>query len=170
MCSWNKSYYTILEISRCCKRIYILQCSMPSIGNCYRLELMDITGKRKSKVPVLLTPDMAIYTFLRVRGKYRDEGNPFLFAVSKGKRSTTRWNALKQVVSKVKNLEDAACLTSTKLQKYLATMSKESIVTIIIITQHHDFKALLVIIQYTKAQSVSASTVRHGGLRFNCDK
>lgn len=77
------------------------------------------------KVPVLLSPDMVegIETILATRGKYTlDE--TLLFAVSNTGRSTTGWAALKKVVTKVPDLQHPELLTSTKLRKYLATMSQ----------------------------------------------
>lgn len=80
-------------------------------------------------VPVLLLPDMlvAIKVLLDTRNKYISDENPYLFAISGKDRSTTGWIALKKVVKLVPDLEHPENLTSTKMRKYLATMSKVSV-------------------------------------------
>lgn len=97
-----------------------------NLHNFYRMELVKIVGKRNRVVPVLLTPDMqdAISVMLQYREKFIPKENVFLFAVSASKRSTTGWAALKSVLSKVSGLQNVESLTSTKMRKYLATMSK----------------------------------------------
>lgn len=88
---------------------------------------MKIVGKRNRLVPVLLTPDMqsALRCMLEARQRFiTDTNNNHLFAVSNAKRSTTGWVALRNVVKMVKGLQCPESLTSTKMRKYLATMSK----------------------------------------------
>ena len=88
---------------------------------------MEITGKRGRIVPVLLTRDMVetIDICISVRPKFiQNTSNHYVFAVSNGKRSTTGWAALKTIVSKIPDLECSESITSTKLRKYLATMSQ----------------------------------------------
>lgn len=83
-------------------------------------------GKNSKLLPVLLTPDMVngIDVMLSVRPKYIPKDSEYLFAVSKGGRSTTGWDALKAVVKQVPDLQNPDLITSTKLRKYLATMSQ----------------------------------------------
>lgn len=97
-----------------------------------RLELVKIVGKRSHMVPVLLPPDLqaALDCILSTRKKFIGEESEYLFATSKSGRSTTGWSALKTVVNKVTGLENPEAITSTRLRKYLATMSQVRVIAL----------------------------------------
>lgn len=92
----------------------------------HRLELVKIIGKRSRIVPVLLPPDLqeGLQCILTHRTKYIGDAGPYLFATNKTGRSVTGWEALKAVVKQVPEVEKPENITSTKLRKYLATMSQ----------------------------------------------
>ncbi len=90
--------------------------------------MVEITGKRNRKVPVLLTPDVkeAIVVLNSTRGKGNvTKENMYVFAVNDGK-STKPLNGndvICQACSMV-DLQHPDVITSTNLRKYVATVSQ----------------------------------------------
>ena len=87
-----------------------------------------IRGKKDRFVSVLLTKDMThgIDTLLSARETYVPQANPYLFApVGNENNYIHGWTALKTVVTAVgSSLKNAAAINSTKLRKYVATVSQ----------------------------------------------
>ncbi len=90
--------------------------------------MVEITGERKRKVPVIITDD--VKKAIVVLNKTRNEGkvaneNEYVFAVNNGKskKPLRGHDVIKNVCSKIK-LKDAKLITSTNLRKYVATISQ----------------------------------------------
>ena len=95
---------------------------------CKRLELIRVVGKLRNAVPVLLTPELvaAIEILIKYRkdvGVHKD--NKFLFPrVYGGSLDHLKtWDCLRQIAMKA-NLKNADRIQSTKLRKYVATVSQ----------------------------------------------
>lgn len=89
---------------------------------------MEIVGKRKRKVPVILTEDVkAAIVVLNQREKRLMfcESNEFIFAVNDGKsqNSLRGHDVIKKTCEKVK-LEQPELVKSTNLRKYVTTVSQ----------------------------------------------
>lgn len=87
---------------------------------------VEVIGKRKRRVPILLTPHLI--QALDVLAQFRltvgvPEANPYLFARAGAKGCVKGWDALKHACTKAK-LERPDLVTGTKLRKYLATVSQ----------------------------------------------
>ena len=94
----------------------------------FRLDLVEIKGKRGRKVPVLLTPEVlkAIDILIEHRDKVEiNPANPFVFArASRQSRKNMRgWDCLRAVAARA-GLEKPHLITSTRLRKYVATVSQ----------------------------------------------
>lgn len=90
--------------------------------------MIEITGKRNRKVPVILTNDVkkAMSVLVETRGKAEVcQENEFVFAVndSRSKNPIRGHDALKNTCAKV-NLERPDLIRSTNLRKYVATVSQ----------------------------------------------
>jgi len=94
---------------------------------CKRLQIVNIPGKRNRIVPVLLTPDMkqSIDTLLKVRCSIGvNSANPYVFAKASDSMQAVRgWACLRACASRIE-LERPELITSTKLRKYVATLSQ----------------------------------------------
>lgn len=91
-----------------------------------RLALIQVTGKR-NRVPVILTIDMraGIDLIVHARIDYVPEENPFVFALPKStKGSYEGWTSLKHITSNLPELKNPETITSTRLRKYVATISQ----------------------------------------------
>ena len=95
-----------------------------------RLDLVEIKGKRGRKVPILLTKEVnrAIDVLLETRSEVGiNPENPYLFAVT-GNQSLGHlrpWECLRKVaMCEGLHLEKPEAVTSTKLRKYVATVSQ----------------------------------------------
>ena len=95
---------------------------------CARLELMIVVGKMHKSVPVLLTPD--VLSALNLLVKHRSSvgipvANPYLFARAYGGSllHIQAWDALRKVAHSA-GLENPSCIQSTKLRKYIATVTQ----------------------------------------------
>ena len=90
--------------------------------------MVEIIGKKRRKVPVILTEDMkaAIVALNKTREDGEvSKGNEFVFAVNDGgsTNSLRGHNVLKKSCGKVK-LQQPDLVKSTNLQKYVATVSQ----------------------------------------------
>ena len=90
--------------------------------------MVEIIGKRKRKVPVILTEDVkaAIIVLNREREAANVcEGNDFIFAINDGKskHSLRGHDVIKKTCGKVK-LQQPNLVTSTNLRKYVASVSQ----------------------------------------------
>ena len=93
---------------------------------CSRMKLVEICGKRNMTVPVLLTPAMAkaIDCILSARDKIGiDAGNEFVFARTSGLNSTDACACMRRVAENA-GVEKPELIHSTKLRKYVATVSQ----------------------------------------------
>jgi len=92
------------------------------------MDLVEIRGKRGRKVPVLLTEQMkqAIELLIKKRPKDIPECNKFIFArPSRGSVNHLRGcDSLSENVSELPQLKQPQTITSTRLRKYIATMSQ----------------------------------------------
>ena len=90
------------------------------------MDLVEIVGKRKRRVPVLLTPLMTrgMNVLLQVRSSVGvPKENPYLFAKAGAKHNVKGWTAMKFACSNL-DLRSPELITSTKLRKYLATVTQ----------------------------------------------
>ncbi|CAB4030026.1 Hypothetical predicted protein, partial [Paramuricea clavata] len=90
--------------------------------------MVEVVGKRSKKVPVLLTPDVkaAIITLTRTCKEGNvNNANPFVFALNNGQSvNPLRGNDALRKVSSMVDLQLPDAITSTNLQKYVATISQ----------------------------------------------
>ncbi len=90
--------------------------------------MVEITGKRNRKVPVLLTPDVkeAIVVLNSTRGKGNViKENTSVFAVNDGKSTKPlRGNDVIRQACSMVDLQHPDVITSTNLRKYVATVSQ----------------------------------------------
>ena len=93
---------------------------------CTRLKLVEIAGKRNQTVPVLLTPDVikGIDSVLANRAAVGiNASNLFVFARCSGLSSVDPFAALRRV-AECASTERPELVRSTKLRKYVATVSQ----------------------------------------------
>ena len=94
---------------------------------CFRLDMVQIRGKRGRAVPLLLTKD--VKQAISVLQEQREASgvlaeNPYVFARPRNsKRPIRGWDCLKAVATRA-NLKEPGAITSTKLRKYVATVSQ----------------------------------------------
>ena len=93
-----------------------------------RFDMVEISGKRRKKVPVIITED--VKSGIMVLNRTRDEGrvykdNEFVFAMNNGKsnKSLRGHDVITNVCSKI-DLKEPRLITSTNLRKYVATISQ----------------------------------------------
>ena len=95
--------------------------------------MVEITGKRGRTVPIILTPDTKHSIELLIKTR-KDVGipdeNPYVFAlVNKKSNNCVRgWDCLKRISENL-SLQRPEALTSTKLRKYIATVSQVASLT-----------------------------------------
>ncbi|XP_069109914.1 uncharacterized protein [Argopecten irradians] len=91
-----------------------------------RLQLVDIMGKRKRKVPVILTADMveALDCLNSHRSAVVSPANKYLFAaLSTSNGHLKGWDALNMISQKA-GLQKPQLMRTTNLRKYVATVSQ----------------------------------------------
>ena len=90
-----------------------------------KLALVEVLGKRKRRVPIILTPYMqnALDTIVRFRTEMDLEDNPYLFSKAGTKTFVPGWVAIK-TACKLCQLKRPDLITSTRLRKYLATVTQ----------------------------------------------
>ncbi|XP_028413955.1 uncharacterized protein LOC114536811 [Dendronephthya gigantea] len=93
-----------------------------------RFDMVEIVGKRRRKVPVIITDD--VKKGIMALNKTRDEGgvskdNEFVFAVNNGKstKSLRGHDVMTHICAQI-NLKEPRLITSTNLRKYVATVSQ----------------------------------------------
>ena len=90
------------------------------------MSMVEVIGKRKRRVPVLLTPHMIsaldALVDLRVAVGVPD-GNPYLFVKAGAKSHVKGWDAIRYACGLV-DLKHPELVTGTKLRKYLATVTQ----------------------------------------------
>ncbi|XP_068679266.1 uncharacterized protein [Montipora foliosa] len=101
---------------------------------CERLDLIEISGKRSRKVPILLTPETktAVGLLIEKRPDSIPKENKFVFArASKGSLGHLRgWDCVSDSVKEIQaTLKKPKEITSTKLRKYIATVSQAAALT-----------------------------------------
>lgn len=99
----------------------------------FRLQLVEIVGKKNRKVPVLLTKDMRDALDM-LNSKRNAIGvpleNPFLFAAPSSKSGHLKcWDSLKWITNRV-DLKNPDLITTTNMRKYIATVSQVHIMQI----------------------------------------
>lgn len=94
----------------------------------YRLQLVEIMGKRSRKVPVILTPDMiqGIDCLIKYRESANvNSSNKYIFAAPTTANSYLKgWDALTAVCQQIPDLKMPHLIKTTKLRKYVATVSQ----------------------------------------------
>ena len=91
-----------------------------------KMDLVEVVGKRKRRVPVLLAPYMknAINMILQIRELVGvSPENPFVFAKPGSKGHVKGWDAIRFACDQ-ESLQKPELITSTKLRKYLATVTQ----------------------------------------------
>ena len=90
--------------------------------------MVEIVGKRRRKVPVIITDD--VKKGIMALNRTRDEGgvskdNEFVFAVNNGKsnKSLRGHDVIARICGQIK-LKEPRLITSTNLRKYVATISQ----------------------------------------------
>ncbi|KAK2565527.1 hypothetical protein P5673_010614 [Acropora cervicornis] len=101
---------------------------------CERLDLIEISGKRSRKVPILLTPETktAVELLIEKRPDSIPQENKFVFArATKGSLGHLRgWDSVSDNVKEIQaSLKKPKEITSTKLRKYIATVSQAAALT-----------------------------------------
>ncbi|XP_067038855.1 uncharacterized protein [Acropora muricata] len=104
------------------------------IFNKRRLDLIEISGKRGRKVPIILTPETktAVELLIAKRPESIPEDNKFIFArATKGSLGHLRgWDSVSDNVREIEaSLKKPKDITSTKLRKYIATVSQAAALT-----------------------------------------
>ena len=96
----------------------------------FRLDMVEIRGKRGRKVPVILTPEMinAVDVLIKTRKTVgiADE-NPYVFArpTRQSLEPMRAWDCLKKLSTQCEPpLSNPTNITSTRLRKYIATISQ----------------------------------------------
>lgn len=96
----------------------------------FRLDMVEIRGKRGRKVPVILTPEMinAIDVLIKTRKTVgiADE-NPYVFArpTKRSLEPMRAWDCLKKLSTQCEPpLSNPTNITSTRMRKYIATISQ----------------------------------------------
>lgn len=93
---------------------------------CRHFQRIEIKGKRGRKVPILLTPDMMTSMDLLVDTRRNCEvldENPFMFARTKALTHIRGSDVVRQIAQSC-GAKQPEALSSTKLRKHMATMSK----------------------------------------------
>ena len=98
------------------------------------MDLIEITGKRNRNVPILLTPETksAVELLITKRPSTTPSANEFVFArATKGSLGHLRgWDCVSANVKEVQgSLKEPKAITSTKLRKYVATVSQTAALT-----------------------------------------
>lgn len=92
----------------------------------FRLQLVEIMGKRSKKFPVILTPDMIQGSDCLI--EYRESvnvisSNKYIFAAPSTANSYLKgWVALNSVCQQIPDLKTPHLIKTTKLTKYVATV------------------------------------------------
>lgn len=98
------------------------------------MDLIEITGKRNRKVPILLTQETksAVELLITKRPSAIPSANKFVFArATRGSLGHLRgWDCVSANVKEVQGyLKEPKAITSTKLRKYVATVSQTAALT-----------------------------------------
>ena len=98
------------------------------------MDLIEITGKRNRKVSILLTPETksAVELLITKRPSTIPSANEFVFArATKGSLGHLRgWDCVSANVKEVQgSMKEPKAITSTKLRKYVATVSQTAALT-----------------------------------------
>ena len=92
----------------------------------FRLQLVEIMGKRSRKVPVILTPDMiqGINCLIKYRESVNvNSSNKYIFAAPSTSNSFFKgWDALISVWQQIPDLKTPHLIKTTKLTKYVETV------------------------------------------------
>ena len=90
-----------------------------------KMDLVEVLGKRKRRVPIILAPFMrtAMDLIVRLRPRMSLRGNPYIFAKAKAKSYVPGWSAIKSACG-ICELKKPELITSTKIRKYLATVTQ----------------------------------------------
>jgi hypothetical protein len=91
-----------------------------------RMDLVFIPGKRNRKVPILLTTEVkfAMDAMVKTRSVCNiPSENPYFFSNDSSNGQLNGWFVLNKVAG-LAGLEHAALITSTRLRKYIATVSQ----------------------------------------------
>ncbi|KAK3751113.1 hypothetical protein QZH41_016240 [Actinostola sp. cb2023] len=100
---------------------------------CERMDLVEIGGKRGRKVPILLSKETreAVELLISSRPVGISKANKYVFArpTKESQGHLRGWDCLHDSVQEVKNLKEPAYITSTKLRKYIATVSQTAALT-----------------------------------------
>ena len=90
-----------------------------------KLDMIEVLGKRKRRVPVIITPYVkaAIDTLVLKRNSMGLAGNQYLFAKAGSKTYLPGWKAVKLACEGC-SLKEPHLITSTKMRKYLATVTQ----------------------------------------------
>ena len=90
-----------------------------------KLDLIEILGKRKRRVPIILTPYVkaALDVLVSKRTSMGLGPNQYLFAKAGSKTYVPGWKAVKLACEGCA-LKQPGLITSTKLRKYLATVTQ----------------------------------------------
>ena len=92
----------------------------------HRMDLILIPGKRNRQVPILLTEDLqvAMKALYKTRSQCGiPEENVYFFATPSSDGHLSGWLVLNKVAN-LAQLENPAVVTSTRLRKYIATVSQ----------------------------------------------
>lgn len=90
------------------------------------MSMVEVIGKRKRRVPILLTPYMvsALDALVDLRVAVGvPANNPYLFTKAGGKSNVKGWDAIRYACGQV-DLQHPQLVTGTKLRKYLATVTQ----------------------------------------------
>ena len=95
---------------------------------CSRMKMVKVVGKMRRSVPVLLTADVVAAMNLLVKHRSTiniPEANPFLFArpYAGSLAHLQAWDCLHKIAQRA-SLKNAERMQSTKLRKYVATVSQ----------------------------------------------
>ncbi|KAF0303913.1 hypothetical protein FJT64_024170 [Amphibalanus amphitrite] len=90
-----------------------------------KMDLVEVLGKRKRRVPIILAPFMrnAMDLIVRMRPRMSLRGNPYIFAKAKSKSYVPGWAAIKSACGTC-DPKKPELITSTKIRKYLATVTQ----------------------------------------------
>ena len=90
-----------------------------------KMDLVEVLGKRKRRVPIILAPFMrnGMDVIVRLRPRISLRGNPYLFAKAKAKSYLPGWSAIKSACG-IADLRKPELIASTKIRKYLDTVTQ----------------------------------------------
>ena len=92
----------------------------------FRLQLVEIMGKRSKKFPVILTPDMIQGSDCLIEyweSVNVNSSNKYIFAAPSTANSNLKgWVALNSVCQQIPDLKTPHLIKTTKLTKYVATV------------------------------------------------